>query len=138
MANTGQYDKYFYFRSVTDEDDDDAATNSVMVPTKNITGLEPYDAITKIRVWFENQTDHSVAGGSFDKTAGRQSYADLTVTRGKIKDVMAEIVQAINAGPHHDGVTVIADDVTTDFDGTTRNAVYLSNDITACEDIALA
>ena len=137
MGNRSMYDKYFYFRSVADEDDDDAMVNSVMVPVKNITGMEPYDAITKIRVWFENITEPKVAGGSFDKISGNQGYADLTVTRGKIKEVMAEIVSAMNSGPHHDGVTVVADDTTTDYDGTTRAAVYLSADITAVEDIVL-
>ena len=57
MGNSAKYDKYFYFRSATDEDDDDAAVNSVMVPVKNITGMEPYGAITNVRVWFENAND---------------------------------------------------------------------------------
>ena len=138
MANSAKYDKYFYFRSVTDEDDDDGKTNSVMVPIKNITGMEPYSGITNLRIWYENLTDPKVAGGSFDKISGNQSYVDLTVTRGKIKDVIAEIVSAINSGPHHDGVTVVADDTTTDYDGTVRAGVYLSDDITAVEDIVLA
>ena len=138
MANSAKYDKYFYFRSVTDEDDDDDKTNSVMVPIKNITGMEPYNAITNLRVWYENLTDPKIAGGSFGKITGNQSYVDLTVTRGKIKDVIAEIVSAINSGPHHDGVTVVADDTTTDYDGTVRAGVYLSDDITAVEDIVLA
>ena len=33
--------KYFYFRAVTDEDDDDANVDSCMVPVENITGLLP-------------------------------------------------------------------------------------------------
>jgi len=137
MGNSAKYDKYFYFRSVTDEDDDDAAVDSVMVPVKNITGMEPYNAITNVRVWFDNTTDPTLAGGSFDKTANQQSYADLTVTRGKLKEVMATIAAATNAGPHSDGVTVIADDTTTDFDGSTRLGKYIHNDITACADIVL-
>ena len=137
MGNSAKYDKYFYFRSVTDEDDDDAAVNSVMVPVKNITGMEPYDAITKIRVWFDNTTDPTIAGGSFDKIANQQSYADLTVTRGKIKEVMEAIASATNNGPHSDGITVIADDTTTDYDGSLRAGKYLHNDITAVEDIVL-
>ena len=137
MGNSAKYDKYFYFRSVIDEDDDDTAVDSVMVPVKNITGMEPYNAITNVRVWFDNTTDPTLAGGSFDKTANQQSYADLTVTRGKLKEVMATIAAATNAGPHSDGVTVIADDTTTDFDGSTRLGKYIHNDITACEDIVL-
>jgi len=38
----------------------------------------------------------------------------------------------MNAGPRQsDGVTVIADDSTTDYDNTTRQAVYFSH-ITDC------
>ena len=138
MGNSAKYDKYFYFRSAADEDDDDAAVNSVMVPVKNITGMEPYGAITNVRVWFENTTDPTLAGsGSFDATSGNQGYVDLTVTRGKLKEVISKIASATNAGPHTDGVTVIADDSTTDYDGSLRAGKYIHNDITACEDIVL-
>ena len=46
------------------------------------------------------------------------------------------MVQAMNDGPHSDGITVIADDTTTDFDGTTRSAVYFHQNVTACAAIA--
>ncbi len=131
MANAGKYDKYFYFRSEADEDDDDDSAASVMVPVKNITGIEPFSAITNIRVWFESEQDTSTALG-----LGLQNgHVDLTVTRGKLKEVMQVLVSAMNAGPHSDGVTVIADDATTDYDGTTRKATYLHPDITACSAI---
>jgi len=108
MANAGKYDKYFYFRA-----------------------LEPSSAITNIRVWFESELNTHVQ----DKVSLQNGYVDLTCTRGKLKEVMATIVSAMNAGPHSDGVTVIADDVTTDYDGTLRSAKYLHNDITACSAI---
>ena len=41
------------------------------------------------------------------------SNARLTVTRGRLKQVTEEIVAAMNAGPNHDGVTVIYDAMTT-------------------------
>ena len=57
---------------------------------------------------------------------------------GKMKEVIAELVQAMNAGPHSDGFIVVADNVTT-TDGAssiqgndqTVSAQYLSNDITS-------
>ena len=58
------------------------------------------------------------------------------MTQGKVKDTIAELIALMNAGPRHsDGVKVIADDSTTDFLGTTRDAVYFSN-ITACGTIS--
>ena len=131
MANAGKYDKYFYFRAVADEDNDDDSLASVMVPVNKITALEPSSAITNIRVWFESELNTHVQ----DKVSLQNGYVDLTCTRGKLKEVMATIVAAMNAGPHSDGVTVIADDATTDYDGTTRKATYLHPDITACSAI---
>ena len=138
MGNSAKYDKYFYFRSMTDEDNTgQGAVASAMVPVKNITGMEPYSAISNVRVWFEYVSDETLAGGSFDKTANQQGYVDITVTRGKLKEVIATIAAATNAGPHHDGVTVIADDTTTLYDNSTRLGQYIHNDITAVSDIVL-
>tara|TARA_R110002020_G_scaffold360705_2_gene573479 strand:+ start:1455 stop:1817 length:363 start_codon:yes stop_codon:yes gene_type:complete len=111
--------KYFYFRTVADEDDDDAAADSAMVPVDGITGLFP-SAATGLTIFFKSQ-----------KNEGVKDSVALTITQGKVKEVIAAIVSAINAGPHSDGVTVIADDVTTDYDGTTRAGTYLHSAITA-------
>ena len=127
MANAGKYDKYFYFRAVADEDDDDDSAASVMVPVNKITALEPSSAITNIRVWFESELNTLTQ----DRVSLQNGYVDLTCTRGKLKEVMSTLVSAMNAGPHSDGVTIIADDVTTDYDGTVRLAKYLHPDITA-------
>ena len=131
MANAGKYDKYFYFRAVADEDDDDDSAASVMVPVNKITALEPNSAITNIRVWFESELNTVKE----DKVSLQNGYVDLTCTRGKLKEVMSSIVSAMNAGPHSDGITVIADDTTTDYDDTTRAGKYLVSDITACSAI---
>ena len=128
MANAGKYDKYFYFRAVADEDDDDGDDASVMVPVNKITAIEPNSAGTNCRIWFESEMNKLTQ----DRVSLQNGYVDLTVTRGKLKEVIAAIVSAMNAGPHSDGVTVIADDATTDFDGTTKAAKYLNADITAC------
>ena len=52
---------------------------------------------------------------------------------------MAQIIQAINGTRNlSDGWIVVADDTTTDYDGSTRSAVYLHNDITSVGAINIA
>ena len=123
-------ERYFYFRDVANEDADSDASASVMVPVKNITAVAPGTAITELDIWFQS-----------GKNETHQSNARLTVTRGKLKQVTEEIVSAMNAGPHHDGVTVIYDAMTTVDnalsiegkilgDDGTKSARSLSGDIT--------
>jgi hypothetical protein len=118
-------EKYFYFRDATNEDADLTAAVSATIPVSRITGMGPRST-TAIDIWFSSL-----------KNEKANEYATLTVTRGKIREVMAELVQAMNGGPHSDGFVVIADNVTT-TDGATSiqgndvavSAKYLSNDIT--------
>ena len=117
--------KFFYFRNEADEDDDDAAVDSGMVPVENITGLLP-TSTTALTVFWKNQKNENV-----------QDSAVLTITQGKVKKVIASIVSAMNRGPHSDGITVIADDSTTDYDGSTRAGVYIDPDITACSALSV-
>ena len=93
--------KYFYFRDVTDEIDDDDASASIVVPVSNITGIGPA-SITTLNVFFKNA-----------KNEPSNDYVTLTVTRGRLKEVMQELVAAMNSGPHSDGFVVVADNVTT-------------------------
>ena len=53
---------------------------------------------------------------------------------------MKAIARAANAGgtAYSDGVIVVADDATTDYDGTTKAAVVLNSNITSCGAIAIA
>ena len=95
-------ERYFYFRDVADEANDTDDGASVMVPVKNITAIAPGNAINNLDIWF-------LSG----KNETHMSNARLTVTRGKLKQVTEEIVSAMNAGPNHDGVTVIYDAMTT-------------------------
>jgi hypothetical protein len=120
-------ERYFYFRDVADEIDDDDASASLMIPVKNITAIAPGTAINELDVWF---TAH--------KNEKHSSNARLTVTRGKLKQVTAAIVSAMNAGPNHDGVTVIADICATstnassiEGDDTTKTTKFLHSDITS-------
>jgi lipopolysaccharide export system protein LptA len=67
-----------------------------------------------------------------------RDVATLTVTRGKMKEVTAELVSAMNSGPHSDGFVVIADNVTTTTgstsiqgDDVTVSTSYLGRDISS-------
>ena len=108
-------DKFFYFRDGADEEDDDDASASVVVPVKNITAIGPHNSITTLNIWFKNLKNEAV-----------NDYVTLTVTRGKMKEVMAELVSAMNSGPHSDGFVVIADNVAT----TTNASSIQGNDVT--------
>ena len=117
--------RYFYFRDVADEADDDDNSSSVMVPVDRITGMGS-TTITTIDIYYKNV-----------KNEQGNDYVRLTCTRGKLKKVMADLISAMNAGPHHDGVTVIADAMTTtngstsiQGDDQTVAARYLNTDIT--------
>jgi len=117
--------KFFYFRDVTNEDADLTSSTSVTVPVDRITGMYPNGKTTLV-IWWKSL-----------KNVDINEWASLTVSEGKMKEVMAEIVSAMNSGPHNDGFVVIADNVTT-TDGATSiqgndktvTARYLSNDIT--------
>jgi predicted house-cleaning NTP pyrophosphatase (Maf/HAM1 superfamily) len=118
-------EKYFYFRDATNEDADLSAAVSATVPVSRITGIGA-GSTTAVDIWFKSLKNEKL-----------NEYARLTVTLGKIKEVMAELVQAMNGGPHSDGFVVVADTVVT-TDGATSiqgndktvSAKFLSHDIT--------
>ena len=119
--------RYFYFRDVADEVDDDDNSSSIMLPVKNITAMAP-TAITSLIIYHRNV-----------KNEPNNDSITLTVTRGKLKETMAAIVSAMNASPHHDGVTVIADVMTTtngsdsiQGNDATVSSRFLNADITGC------
>ena len=110
-------ERYFYFRDVADEANDANAGTSAMVPVKNITGIGPGTSITELDVWF-------LSG----KNESHMSNARLTVTRGKLKQVTEQIVSAMNAGPHSDGVTVIYDAMTTVDNASSIQGLVVGDD----------
>ena len=112
-------ERYFYFRDVADEANDSDDGTSVMVPVKNITAIAPGDNIARLDIWFTS-----------GKNETHQSNARLTVTRGKLKQVTEEIVSAMNAGPNHDGVTVVYDAVTTIDNASSIQGLILGDDAT--------
>tara|TARA_R110001592_G_scaffold294513_1_gene564348 strand:+ start:58 stop:468 length:411 start_codon:yes stop_codon:yes gene_type:complete len=127
-ANNSKYDKYFYFRTAADEDDDDGSQNSLMLPMGSITGIGPVTGITNVRIHFSQYGRNS---GKTDRVGGQNSFVDLVVTRGKIKEVINVLVDAMSGRVHDDGITTVIDLSTTDFDGSTRVAKFLHNDITS-------
>ena len=110
-------DRYFYFRDVADEANDSDDGASCMIPVRNITGIGPGTSITELDVWF-------LSG----KNESHMTNARLTVTRGKLKQVTEEIVSAMNAGPNHDGVTVIYDAMTTIDNASSIQGLVLGDD----------
>jgi RNase P/RNase MRP subunit POP5 len=92
--------KYFYFRDVADEADDDDISSSISIPVDAITGVVP-TAITTLDLYFKN--DGAVA----------TQKATLTCTRGKLQEVCAALAAAANANPHNPGLHVVADIMTT-------------------------
>ena len=127
-------EKYLYFRTVADEDDDDAAADTLALPARRIVAMAP-SADTTITVWFESVNNMHTSG---DNELVLKDSAVITVTAHRHKKVLQSIVRAINGGPHQSGFITVADDTTTDFDGTTRAAVYIDNDITAMAAITIA
>jgi len=126
--------KYFYFRTDADEDDDDANSNSVMIPVDKFRGAVPSNSsagtsANVITLFFESALNMAAAGDNEHIT---HDTVVLNVTVGKAKDVLVAISEAANGHPHSDGVVVIADDATTDFDGTTKAAIYVHSGITSC------
>ena len=127
-------EKYLYFRTVADEDDDDAAADTLALPARRIVAMAP-SADTTITVWFESVNNMQTDGAN---ELGLKDSEVITITAHRHKKVLQSIVRAINGGPHSDGFIVVADDTTTDYDGTTRDAVYIDNDISAMAAITIA
>ena len=126
--------KYFYFRTEADEDADDDKARSCMIPVDKFRGAIPTNssggtAANVITLFFDSAINMAGAGQN-----GEIIIADtvvLNVTVGKAKDVLVAIAEAANGHPHSDGVVVIGDDATTDYDGTTKAAVYVHSGITS-------
>ena len=130
-------EKYVYFRTVADEDYDDAVADAVAIPVGRITGMNP-TSDTAMTIWFRSL--YSEQGDAQSGSVVINDSVILNVNQGKTANVLQTIIGAINAtGPQYsDGFIVIADDTTTDYDGTTRSAVYIDSDITSCGAITVA
>ena len=129
--------KYFYFRTEADEDDDDDVARSVMIPCENLVGMFP-TSDTALTLTFKPVL-RNVSDGQDGNVANNDTVV-LNVSSNQHKEVMGAIARAANAtGPqYNDGFIVVADDATTDFDGTTKAAIYLDTNISSCGAIAIA
>ena len=144
-------EKYLYFRTVTDEDDDDAITaDSVLVPVSKITGFYPSnsgqagEAADELTIFFESVNNIQTAG---DNEVVKSDSVLLNITAGESFNVMQAIVDAINAtgAAYQDGYIVIADDATTtvgassiEGNNATKDAIYIHSGITSCGAITVA
>ena len=118
--------KYFYFRDVADENDDDDILSSIAIPVDSIAGVVPV-AITTLELYLNK-------GGSVVDTK-----VTLTVTRGKLQEVMQEIVGHMNGYTHNKAPLTVMGDAATTTHGTlseegndkTKGEIFFSNDVTA-------
>ena len=117
--------KYFYFRDVADEADDDDILSSIAVPVDSIAGVVPV-AITSLELYLNK-------GGSVVDTK-----VTLTVTRGKLQEVMREIVSHINGHTLKAPLTVMCDAAATTVNASSiegndiaKSTIFFSNDVSA-------
>ena len=118
--------KFFYFRDVANEDADDDISASIAIPVDSIAGIVPV-AITTLEVYLNKNglvNDQKVT---------------LTVTRGKLQEVMQELVAYANGYTHSKApLTVMGDAATTTHNADsiegndiTKSSIFFSSDVTA-------
>jgi len=118
--------KFFYFRDVANEDADDDISASVAIPVDAIAGIVPV-AITTLELYLRKNgvvNDQKVT---------------LTVTRGKLQEVMQEIVAYANGNTFSKApLTVMGDMATTTHNAdsiegndVTKDTIFFSNDVSA-------
>lgn len=122
-------EKYLFFRSVVDEDTLGTADSSILIPVSAVTAMVPAGTTT-LRIAFnslKNQLSSPTSGSEVIS-----DYVNLTLsTANTHHDVTAAIMRAINGS---DNFIVIADDVTTFTDNTTRGSgEYIHPNVTACD-----
>tara|TARA_R110002020_G_scaffold1583_1_gene7130 strand:- start:457 stop:1350 length:894 start_codon:yes stop_codon:yes gene_type:complete len=134
-------DKWLYFRTVADEDNDDGDSGSsgvnptsICFPASAILAIAP-SSDTAIRIKVKN-----LICGDQDAIGKRRNYNGkdiviLNVTAGKTHEVMEELARLINSKTHSDGFIVVADDMTTNYANSTVSAKYFHPDVTSCGDI---
>lgn len=127
--------KYLFFRSEVDEDNvggvgaTTGGGSCLMIAADKLTGMSPTSDVN-LRLTFESIKNGAGAG---DYGQVVTDYVDLTVGAHTHKVVMDAILDGINGNPHNDGFIVIADDVVTFTDNTTRTVgEYIHGDISAC------
>ena len=118
--------KFFYFRDVADEADDDDISASIAIPVDSIAGIVPV-AITTLELYLKKNgvvNDQKVT---------------LTVTRGKLQEVMHELVSYANGYTYNKApLTVMGDAAATTHNASsiegndnTKSTIFFSDDVTA-------
>ena len=126
--------KYFYFRTEADEDADDDKARSAMIPVDRFRGAIPSNSsagtsANVITLFFDSAVNMAGAGQNGEIII--QDTVVLNVTVGQAKNVLVAIAEAANGHPHSDGVVVVYDEATTDYDGTTKSVVSVHSGITS-------
>ena len=134
-------DKYLYFRTQADQDNDDGIDDSLYLPARQITALVP-TSTTALTIFFESM--YNDQGGTDDEVVISDSVI-VNCTAGKVKQVMQHLVQSINSNRlYGDGLITVADDVTTTYLTSSAAAdqtvagKYIDPNITACGAIVAA
>ena len=105
--------RFWYFRNPAAIASDDAETNdSIMVPVENITGMQQ-ESDTTLDIFFKSAMNPE--GGNGITGTVLNDSVQLTVTSGKRRAIMQALAEATNNGPFDEGITVIADDVTSTY-----------------------
>ena len=135
-------DKYLYFRTQADQNDDDGIDDSLYLPARQITAIVP-TSTTAITIFFESMYN-TFANVAEDLNVISDSVI-INCTQGKVKQVMETLVRAINSNKlYGDGTIVVADDVTTTYLTSSASAdqtvagKYIDPNITACGAVVAA
>ena len=135
-------DKYFYFRTQADQDNDDGIDDSLCLPVRQIRSMNP-SSDTAITITFDSVYNTSTDG---DNEVVIGDTVVLNVNQGKTKEVLERLVEVINSSypAYNDGFITVADDVTTTYltsssaADETVAAQYIHPDITSCGAITIA
>ena len=131
-------DKFLYFRTVADADNDDGnaggATQltSVCFPAKNIMSMAPASATT-LQIRYIPIKNGRVTGGTTNDEVLTDTVT-LTVNEHTHKNVVDSLVAAINSNRlYTDGFIDVVDTVTTNVANETVSAVFFHPDITGVD-----
>lgn len=136
-------EKWLYFRTVTNETNDDGdAGSSGHEPTSicfpaNAIGSMGVASTSSVRIKLNNlKNDQEPEVGRRRNYAG-DDRVTINCTAGKAFEVMEALSQAISNNSHTDGLIVVADDVTTNAAGATVKAEYFHPHVTSCGSIVV-
>ena len=127
-------DKFLYFRSILDVDNDDgscgAGVTSVCIPAKNIMSIAPAsDTTLQIRYKSMKNSPASAGGASGDEIL--TDTITLTVNSHTHKNVVDALIAAINSNKlYTDGFIDVVDTVTTNLANAAVSAIFFHPDIT--------